>query len=294
MKYLIENISNQELLHQFIETDDSIYVFNLLARYFYYNLCIEMEQEYKMGEFNTQNFAEVISFFKQHSEELKLWRNDHTIRYALDVLSNTILFRHFLNYPWTQWENKTVLEVGAGFGIYVFLFNLIKEYYNVNIQLKSYDLSDYKLDKIRKIGEFLEWSDNKIITADCCVSETFDDCINDDIALIYSETFSREVGREPYFKIIDNIIFDCKDSIKQPYILFPSYFTIEGKNVNAVEYTHHKDDDDKISHVKINGIYQSLYGFEVDDNTQAITDYMREYYPEHGFRWWEIKNSNKD
>lgn len=286
MKYVIENQTDLELLTNFIQTDDPVYVYNLLLRYFYYNMCIELNRYEDLANFNISTLTEFLIFYKENYEKLTNWHQDHTLYYALDVNSNVELFRHFLKYPWEQWNDKTILEVGAGFGIYVFLFNLIKTYYNLNTRIKAYDFSEYKINKIKQVGNFLQWNNTVYTIADCCLRETFKDCVDDDIVLIYSETFSRRVGKEPYFRIMQNIIQKCSDLIRTPYILFPKDFIIEGEHTETTAYINHMNEDAYIQYFLVNEKYQSLIEFDVDEETTKLTNYIQHQWGDCiGFRW---------
>lgn len=266
MKYLIKDKTDLELLDLFVQTDDAIYCFNLLLRYFYYNINIETKKYTKVLNYNEVNLTDCFEYYRENAEILKNKNtHDHTIYYSLDINSNVELFRHFLNF---KWENEgTVLEVGSGFGIYTYLFNLIKEYYNFEFKLVSYDFSEYKINKLKQIGALLKWKNNEYYVADATKPETFDSVKNDNIKLIYSETFSSlGVNRENYNRIMNNIAY-CGLS----GIIFPNDFIIE---------------NDIFKKVKINGKYQSLDGFEIDDRSKEIEKYIKENYDGlFGFRW---------
>ena len=269
MKNIIYNLSDLELLNKFIHTNDPIYCYNLLVRYFYYNMSVEMNKFRYIYDFNEINLEQVFDFYKnEYNRLIKVSTGDRTIYYSLDLISNIELFRHFLKYPWSSWNDKIVIECGVGFGIYTYLFNLIKMLFNVNLSIHSIDYSEYKIKKLEKISGLLQWSDNVIKCADAREVLTFDG-YDGNVKLIYSETFSMfDVSKENYFLIKDNLekCFDFNETI-----LFPKDFVIE---------------NDSIKSVVINGVYRNLSNFRVDNRSQNImNDLLSEYPKIFGFRW---------
>lgn len=281
MKYFIPNLSFQDIIQKFIETDDPIYVYNFLIRYFYINMKAEKNIFFKIDKHIT--YSDIQKMITQYSKKFDDYIvSDHTIFYILDIESNTELFRHFIsNCDWKEWNNKTILEVGCGGGIYTFLFNELKTYFNVpNLQICSYDFSDYKISKILNIEKRCEWTNNIIKCVDC-IEESFDD-VNNDIVLIYSETFSMfGAHRENFYKIIDNIKFRLSlDNI------FPYSFRINNTEEINVNDFHQCENSDIISHVFINNKFQNiLTGFDIDKETEILKKYINENYSCFGFRW---------
>lgn len=266
MKYIIQDKTDLEILELFIQTDHPIYVFNLLLKYFYYNLSISTKKYSYIFKYNNETLNELLEYYKNNYETFK--KIDHTFYYSLDIESNIELFRHFLKYPWEKWDNGTILEVGSGFGIYTYLFNLFKDYYNLtNLKIISYDFSKYKIKKLKKIGAILQWTNNEYNIADATKTETFESLKTDNIKLIYSETFSSlGYDRENYNRIISNI-----KKCKLKGIIFPKDFIIK---------------ENLITHVKINDHYQSLSGFEIDLESIKIKKYIELKFKGYfGFRW---------
>jgi MoaA/NifB/PqqE/SkfB family radical SAM enzyme len=197
--------------------------------------------------YNEANFDKVMTLYKRNAHDLTARDFDHTIYYCLDTVSNTKLFRHFLEYPWEDWDGKTVIEVGAGFGIYTLLFNLIKEYYDIDIKIVSIDCSEGKIESLKTLAEDMCWTNNDFICGDATDETTFALHKWDNVALIYSETFGKTgETREPYFDIINTI----HKTFMPQYELFPKDFILDSENnIEAVKiqgkyfYFEHEEDE---------------------------------------------------
>lgn len=310
-KYFV-NESIAILMYEFLSTKKPIYVYNILLRYFYFyflhekltnKLDIKLDIKPSVQDFNNwyvrliseEKIESVLSVI--NSEHwIPLCGVDHTFYYSIDIESNTELFRHFSLLPWYDWGiGGTVLEVGSGFGIYVFLFNLFKKYYGYNdLQIYSFDFDTYKIEKLKSLYKFLNLTDkNDFVIGDCSKKETFKFLKRKPIKLFYSETFSgKGAHTQDYFKIMNNVFSNFSKSIR-PEAIFPYQFIINGQEFSAkeyVDYVNSSNNDDYLNHFidafKINGKYQYLTGYEIDAETAEIKEYIKSRFKNRiGFRW---------
>jgi hypothetical protein len=305
------NASIKNLLYLFITTKRPLYVYNILLRYFYFyflherivdKLKIKLDlkplvsdlQDWYTKPIPYSNISRSLSIINSEYW-IPLCGVDHTFYYSLDIESNTELFRHFSLYDWKNWKDGVVLEVGSGFGIYVFLFNLFKKYYeNKNLYIYSFDFDQYKIDKLKDLYRFLGLVDkNDFILGDCSEKETFKFLNNKSIHLFYSETFSgKGAHTQDYFKIMDNL-FNNFRGIINPENIFPYWFIINKKEYSALDYVNYvnnSNSDEYLNHFIdgfiINNRYQSLTGYDIDDETIEIKNYIQEKFKKRiGFRW---------
>lgn len=304
--------SVQHLFNQFMETKKSIYVYNILLRYFYLyflheklikKLNITLHMKYSINDLLhwyensiSYNYIEDSLKIINSPKWIPLCGVDHTFYYSIDIESNIELFRHFAEYPWDEWNNGVVLEVGSGFGIYSFVFNLFKKYYNLdNLHIYSFDFDTYKVDKLKDLYKFLKLTDNNdFIIGDCSKKETFEFLRKEKIYLLYSETFSgKGAHTQDYFKIMNNVFNNFNETLSYNTHIFPYEFIINNKKYSAreyVEYVNASENDDYLKHFidgfLINGKYQFLTGYEIDKETIEIREYIRNKFPRRiGFRW---------
>lgn len=310
-KYFIDE-SIALLMYEFLRTKKPIYVYNILLRYFYFyflheklidKLDINLEIKPSVTDFNDWYYRlipekKIESALSIINSEywVPLCGVDHTFYYSIDIESNMELFKHFSSLPWYDWSpGGTVLEVGSGFGIYVFLFNLFKRYYSLKkLHIYSFDFDEYKIEKLRSLYQFLNLTDkNDFIIGDCSNKVTFEFLKYDLIRLFYSETFSgKGAHTQDYFRIMDNV-FANFDKLIRSEIIFPYHFIINNQKFSAKEYvdyiTHSKSDEYKRHFIEaflINGKYQYLTGYEMDNETAEIREYIKDRFGKRvGFRW---------
>ena len=138
-------LTAKENFAEYYNTRSEKYLLNILARHFFMKMCTRFKYDL---EFNEDNFNRILKIYKKGAIEYIRIEDDHTIFYCMDVVSNKKILDEILTYPWEDWKGHTVLEVGSGFGVFTYLFNLIKEYFDIDVEIVSIDFSESKINSL--------------------------------------------------------------------------------------------------------------------------------------------------
>ncbi len=288
--FIDDNIEN--LFKSFIETKEPIYVYNILIRYFHLYFNHTTTKNYYTDNIDKNTIYATLDMINT-PEWKSLLEKDHTIRYSLDMITNTTLFRHFCEYDWENWKDGNVLELGSGFGIYVFMFVLLKKYYKLdNLQILSADFSEYKINNLTSLYKSLN-EDVNLVCGDCTDPALYSHLKDQKIHLLYSETFSQiDALRESFFKIMDTVLqqnLDIDNTFPEDFIIskteykynlfidqFRSMIWEEGSRIG------------NINAIKIGKYYYNIQNPKEDAKTTAMRHYVERKFNDRIAIRWEL------